>query len=583
VALAVVVGLVLLCDVGLTQGQDADAFFARFTDEWMRLHTDAAASSKYFSGREQEAVERRLEAVNSTAFLAAEQALVAKGLRELAALDRATMSESQSLSADLIRWDLEERRDRARFEDLRFPFGEYRGPHVALAETLTVGHAINSERDAENYVARLQLVATRMDEGLARARMLAANGLLPPRFILSLTLDQMRAFVATTPSQNPFVKSFAESMGRATSIRATRREALRAEAEKETAERIYPAWKRAIAALEPMVSMAGDDVGLWRFKEGPAAYQHALRRYTTTSLTPDQVHQIGLDMVTALERRIDEVLRRSGRTEGSVTSRQAAFWAAQPRYEAGEAGVKARQAFIDATIADAQRRASVLFDTVPRSAVVAQPYPSFMGVRSASYRWPAPDGSRPGVFQYTATPQGGPGGRKSTIYHETIPGHHYQLALVLEDARLPRFRRAGVFGSNSANSEGWGLYAEKLAAENGWYEGDLAGELDQLEQEIFRARRLVVDTGMHAKRWTRQQAIDYGVAPNEIDRYVMMPGQACSYMIGQIKLVELRERARQALGGRFSIKAYHNLVLGLGIVPLEILEREVERWIARQS
>ena len=205
-----------------------------------------------------------------------------------------------------------------------------------------------------------------------------------------------------------------------------------------------------------------------------------------------------------------------------------------------------------------------------------------MGQRSASYNDPAPNGSRPGVFQYTAAPEGMVKGRKSTIYHETVPGHHYQIALSLEDQTLPRFRRLGVFGFNSAHVEGWGLYAEKLAAENGWYEGDLAGELDQLEQEIFRARRLVVDTGMHAKHWTRQQAIDYGIAANEIDRYVMMPGQACSYMIGQLKYVELRERARRELGGKFSVKAYHSFVLGLSVVPLDILEREVTRWIAEQ-
>jgi uncharacterized protein (DUF885 family) len=299
-------------------------------------------------------------------------------------------------------------------------------------------------------------------------------------------------------------------------------------------------------------------------------------------MTPEQIHETGLEMVANLEKRIDDVLRRSGRTQGTVAERQAAFWSNQPRWEAGDAGVRARQAFIDATIQGAQSRAAALFDRVPRSAVVAQPYPSFMGTRSASYQGPAPDGSRPGIFQYTATPQGGSQGRKSTIYHETIPGHHYQRALTIEDTSLPKFRQLRIFGDNAAYGEGWGLCAEKLVAENGWYAGDLAGELDQLEQEIFRARRLVVDTGMHAIRWTRQQAIDYGVAANEIDRYVVMPGQACSYMIGQLKFVELRERARRELGAQFSVKAYHSFVLGLGRVPLELLEREVTRWIALQ-
>jgi uncharacterized protein (DUF885 family) len=180
-------------------------------------------------------------------------------------------------------------------------------------------------------------------------------------------------------------------------------------------------------------------------------------------------------------------------------------------------------------------------------------------------------------------------GLRSVAYHEAIPGHHFQNALVMEDDTLPRFRKDGVFGNNSANGEGWGLYAERLAAESGWYEGDPVGLLGQLDAAIFRARRLVVDTGMHAKHWSRQMAIDYlgpnpaGSAVAEVERYVMRPGQACSYMIGELKIVELRERAKRELGAKFSLQQFHNVVLGTGRVPLDILEQQVERWIAAKK
>jgi uncharacterized protein (DUF885 family) len=170
--------------------------------------------------------------------------------------------------------------------------------------------------------------------------------------------------------------------------------------------------------------------------------------------------------------------------------------------------------------------------------------------------------------------------RRSLVYHETVPGHHFQLALELENTDLPQFRQIRAFGAISAFSEGWGLYAERLAAELGWYDDDPEGLLGQLDSALFRARRLVVDTGLHAKQWTRQQAIDYGIEASEVERYVVNPGQACSYMIGLLKIVELREKARAALGSRFSIREFHNVVLGTGSVPLQLLERQVDAYIS---
>jgi uncharacterized protein (DUF885 family) len=174
-------------------------------------------------------------------------------------------------------------------------------------------------------------------------------------------------------------------------------------------------------------------------------------------------------------------------------------------------------------------------------------------------------------------------GLRSTVYHETIPGHHFQIALEAENREIPKFRQMRAFGGISALTEGWGLYAERLAAESGWYGDDAEGLLGQLDSELFRARRLVVDTGLHAKRWTRQQGIDFGIEASEVERYSVYPGQACSYMMGELKILESRDRAKKALGDRFSLRKFHDKVLTTGMVPLELLEKQVDAWVKEQK
>jgi uncharacterized protein (DUF885 family) len=238
---------------------------------------------------------------------------------------------------------------------------------------------------------------------------------------------------------------------------------------------------------------------------------------------------------------------------------------------------------IEVILRDAEKRATLLFDKTPRAPVVAQPFPRFREANAAaSYNTPPTDGSRPGVFQFPLRREWMTKvGLRSIVYHETVPGHHFDLASGVENKDLPAFRRLNLLGGVAARVEGWGLYAEHLAAESGWYQDDLEGFLGQLYFEQFRARRLVVDTGLHAKRWTRQQAIDYGIEAAEVERYVVNPGQACSYMIGELRILELREKAKAALGGKFSLKEFHNMVLDTGIVPLGILERQTDTFVVR--
>jgi len=380
------------------------------------------------------------------------------------------------------------------------------------------------------------------------------------------------------------VASLASKMAAAPAIPEARRPTLAAGAEKVVASQIYPAWQRAIAVVQPLETKATDDAGLWRFKDGAMAYASMLRRYTTTDLTADQIHQIGLNEVARIEKEMDAILRKIGRTEGSVNERVGRL-KTDLGYPVTEDGRTRIMADVEQILRDAEKRAAPQFDRRPTAPVVARPFQRFQEANAAAnYTAPARDGSRPGIFQIPLRPERMTKfNLRSLVYHETVPGHHFQVALELENTDLPQFRQLRAFGPISAFGEGWGLYAERLAAELGWYDGDPEGLLGQLDSALFRARRLVVDTGLHAKRWTRQQAIDYGIEASEVERYVVNPGQACSYMIGQLKIVERREKARAALGSRFSIREFHNVVLGTGSVPLQLLERQVDAYITRSA
>jgi uncharacterized protein (DUF885 family) len=576
------------CLVAQGPGVDFGSFVQRYADDWMRFHTNAASSRRYFAGAEEDALERQIEPVTGKQ-RADELQLIRRGLDELARFDHTPLAPSDQRSLDIIRWDLQTQRDAAAFDDYYFPFAQNYGVDANLISLLTVNHTVRTARDAENYLARLSLVSTRMDEATTDARGLAARKRLPPRFILQTTAQQMREFLQLPPAANPFVATFADKLSGIGGMTEVQRNTMRASAERITSAEIYPAWRRALALLEREIPLATDDAGLWRFPKGSDAYSAALKRFTTTAMTADQIHEVGLKMVAEIEGRMDSVLRQLGYTEGTLRTRMDRLMADQPTFPDSADGRAQYNALITNTIRDAERRAAVLFDRVPKMPVVARAYPDFMRGRAASYSIGTVDGSRPGTYQYAVT-----GvtlttfGLRTTAYHEAVPGHHFQGALQAEDTSLPRFLRDRVFGNNSAIGEGWGLYAERLAAEQGWYDGDPTGLLGQMQMALFRARRLVVDTGLHAKHWTRAQAIEYlgplpGLSPeSEVDRYVSQPGQACSYMIGELKIVELREKARSALGDRFSLAEFHNRVLGAGRVPLDVLEQDIQRWITEK-
>lgn len=578
---AALLSFINLTAIGATDEESIERFFDAFTAEWVRHNPDLATATRYFSGEEQNRLEQQLTP-NTRAWERERVRLARKGLDRLERFDAAKLSETQRVSAELMRWQLEAVVEQDRYSDYYFPLNQFGGANVSLVEALTLRHPLATANDAGNYVKRLAQVGQRMDESVAEARRLARLRMVPPRFIVERTLTQMRTFAQQAPEQNALVSVFAQKLDAIQEMTPQQRSQLQAQATQLVRSEVYPAWQRAIALLEQTLPNTTDDAGIWRLKGADQAYASALARFTTTDLTAEQIHAIGLREVARIEGEMDTILRQLGRTEGTVAQRIAKL-RDDLRYPdpASDASRAAIMRDIDAFIADALARSPALFDLQPKTRVIAQPFPRFREASAAANYNRAPlDGSRPAIFQMPLRPQRMTKfGLRTLVYHETVPGHHFQGALEQENTQLPRFRQSRAFGGISALGEGWALYAEKLAAENGWYENDLEGLLGMLDAQLFRARRLVVDTGLHAKRWTRQQAIDYGIEASEVERYVVMPGQACAYMIGQLRILELRDRARSQLGTKFSPQAFHDVVLKTGTVPLDILARQVERYV----
>jgi uncharacterized protein (DUF885 family) len=565
----------------------AAAAFDQFADalaaDWMHTDPQAATALQYFSGAEQDALDRQLTPITKQA-RAARVAAARRGLDGLKQLNRTYLNSTQRISAAALEWQLDDVVRGEPFADYAFVFQQYSGLQVQLVNFLTQTHPLRCRRDVENYLTRLELVAGQMDEGIAQARERAARGILPPRFILTATILQFKRFLAPPPRQNVFVASLDERTSNLKDLSAGERAKFLQAAEHTVSASVIPAFRRAQALLQKLLPKSADEAGLWRFPDGDKAYAQALRRQTTTDFTAAQIHQLGLKEVTRIEQQMDGLLRQIGYQEGSVKERMERLEAdSQPPTQSDPR--PALLAEYEEILRDAEKRAALLFDLRPKAPVVVKREPALTEKNAAAhYTSPAPDGSRPGIFW---APLPGPifeiAEMRTLVYHEAVPGHHFQIALQSEMTDLPNFRRKRVFGSIAAHSEGWALYAEGLAAESGWYEGDLKGHLGQLNAELFRARRLVVDTGLHAMHWTRQQAIDYGLSVSEVERYVVNPGQACSYKLGQLRILALRERARRALGENFSLQDFHTLVLRTGTVPLGVLEQVVDDYLRSQK
>jgi uncharacterized protein (DUF885 family) len=569
------------------QNKAFDTWADRFAEDWVRANPQLATSTQYFEGAEQAALDRQLTPQTR------EQrhkmiALAKAGVARLDAFLAGPLSEEQRTSASVMRWSLANTVASEPFEDYSFVFNQFSGAQVGLVNFMTNTHPLRRASDLTSYMARLEQVSTRLDEALVRAREAAAKGLIPPRFILERAQYQVELFLKPEASQNVLVTSLDQRLAKLSDVPPEVRAKAVSSAARIVDEKIRPAYERIQAFMAEIHPRTNDTAGISRLPGGLAAYQQALKTYTSTNLTAEQIHEIGLREVARIEAEMDRHLRALGYLEGGIEERMKKLDASfQPKGEA-QGQPDPRPELLKkyaAMVADAEQRSNALFNLKPRAPVEVRREPPLTEPSAAAhYTLPAPDGSRPGIFW---VPMRGPSfdmiRMRSLSYHEAVPGHHFQLAIQQEQTGLPKFRAQRIFSGGSAHSEGWGLYAERLAVEQGWYEGDVPGLLGALGSELFRARRLVVDTGLHTKGWTRQQAIDYGIGAQEVERYVAWPGQANAYMVGMLRILELREKAKQELGDKFSLPAFHDVVLKNGSVPLDVLDEIIQRWVAQQK
>ena len=526
---------------------------------------------------------------------ARERALREKIVQDLATLreyDRAALDEGRQLSYDVLEYFLQVQVDGQRFAGHDYPLNQLFGVQNNLPTFMATQHAITSEADAEAYVARLQgfpAAAAQVLEGL-QAR--EAAGVIPPTFVVEKVLAEMRAFAGAPARENVLYTSLAERLDKlpAGSLGEGARERLLAEAEAAITGSVHPAyglWIDYYAALLPRTT---GNHGVWALPDGAAYYAWAARMHTSTDMSPAQIHALGLSEVARIEEEMDAILVAEGLAEGSIGERvQQIARRPDQLYSNDEAGRAAIIADFTRIIEEIDAGLGDQFNVRPKVGMKVERVPEFREKTApgAYYNPPAFDGSRPGVFYINLrnTAEVARFGMRTLAYHEGIPGHHFQTTIQQELTGVPTFRRVLPF---TAFSEGWALYTERLAWEMGFQDQPL-DDLGRLQAEMFRAVRLVVDTGLHEQRWTREQAIAYMLEKTgmpetdvvaEIERYLVMPGQALAYKVGMQKILELRARAQARLGDAYRPADFHDLLLTGGDLPLALLERRVDAWIA---
>ena len=507
--------------------------------------------------------------------------------------DRDIQTPSQQLSSDVLAWFLDDSARSLPYQYHDYPINQLQGVQSELPTFMATMHTIDDLKGARNYIARLKQFPWKFGQVLDSLQTRESKGILPPRFVVERVLTEMKGFTGEAPEKNILYTSADEKLSAVTAIPESERAALLAEIRDAIETSVYPSYTELIAYFDSLLPKTTTDDGAWKHPNGDAFYAHVLRSYTTTNLTPEEVHQIGLSEVTRVLDEMRGVLA-SVNVTGVEPGDALKTLAVEPRflYPNTEEGKKECLADYQRIIDEIDGGMGAAFDLRPEAGVKVEPIPAFKEKTApgAYYYPPAMDGSRPGIFyanmrNLAEVPKFG---MRTLAYHEAVPGHHFQLAIQQELEDVPTFRKVLPF---TAYVEGWALYAERLAWELG-FEKDPYDNLGRLQGELFRSVRLVVDTGIHHKRWTREQAITYmrdttgmpeGDVTAEIERYIVDPGQACAYKIGMMKILDLRERAKRELGEGFKPQEFHNVVLMNGALPLDILEQVVDRYIASKK
>jgi uncharacterized protein (DUF885 family) len=531
----------------------------------------------------------------SSAGRAAARAQTGDQLRRLQTIDRARLAGADRLNYDVIAYT---RKSQANLQS--FDFGgsafspstyvisQLTGAYQSVPDFLDTKHIIATAEDADAYLSRLSAFGDQLNADTDRLRHDVGLGIVPPDFMLDLTLDQMtktrepadRALVVTSVARRAAEKGLGDRYGK--------------DAAKIYNEKVLPALERQLAETRKLRATAVHDAGVWRFKEGPAFYEAALHSTTTTQLSPDEVHKIGLEQGREISARLDGLLKAQGLTQGSVAERIKHLYADPKQlFPNTDAGKAEAIAYCNRRLDEIRPRLPSVFKRLPpyKFEVRRVPVQTEAGAASAFSQGAALDGSRPGIvyFNLHDSAEWPKFCLSTTIFHEGLPGHQLEGGLALSNTDLPLIRKNTSF---SGYGEGWALYAEQLADEIGMYDDDPLGRIGYLKFQLFRANRCVVDTGIHHMRWTREQAIARfvenegeapGFAAREVERYCATPGQACSYKLGHTTIVNLRNRAKAALGGKFEIKDFHEAILSCGRVPLDILDQIGDTWIASRK
>ena len=480
--------------------------------------------------------------------------------------------------------------ERTKYPYHNYPLRQMNGLHTQILEFMTDVHPIKDLKDGEYYLSRLEMIPivfSQIHEKMTKRKELK---IFPPTFMVQRVIDQINNVLSLSIDENPIITIFEEKLLK---LELTEEQVsdLRERAIYIFNEKVLPSYKLLLKHMEEILPLANLNDGVWSLPDGDNYYVLKLRKMTTSNFTAEEIHQIGLSEVERISREITKILKAEGYENfeniGSILIQlnESDRFLFPDTQESREEIIN----IYNDIIIESSKIMSSYFHRLPKADVIVKPVPSYSEESAAGgyYRGPSMDGTRPGIFyanlyDIKATPKFG---MKTLAFHEAIPGHHFQIALNLENKELGFYRRFGV--NATAYTEGWALYAEQLAVEIGLSE-DPFDKIGFLQSELFRAVRLVVDTGIHYKKWTREEAITYmfektGKAMSsvvaEIERYISWPGQACSYKIGMIKILELRQKAKELLGEDFEIKDFHDFIIENGEIPLTILEDNFKKWI----
>ncbi len=506
--------------------------------------------------------------------------------------DEHKLTEAEILSVKVMKELLGNPVDDRRFRYHDYPVNQLFGLQNAIPQFLDTFHRVRTTEDAEHYISRLSKVGVKMEQNMEGLAIRERRGIVPPTFVIEKSVTIMRDFVNQPAEENVLYVSFRNKLEQADEVADADRARYLASAKTQIEDVVYPAYRDYIEYFTRLKTRSTDDAGVWKLPDGAAYYEYALRVHTTTDMTAGEIHALGFAEVARIQAEMLQIFAAEGYDTSLGVKALFDQLATEERFyypdtDAGRARILEDYATI---IDEIEAATEASFNLRPRADIVVKRVPEFSEQASAGayYNQPSRDGSRPGTFyanlyDIKATPKYG---MRTLAYHEGVPGHHFQIAIQTELEGIPEFRKEAGF---TAYSEGWGLYAERLAWEMG-FQADPYDNLGRLQAELFRAVRLVVDTGIHAKRWTRQQAIDYmlantGIAESdvvaEIERYIVMPGQATAYKVGMLELLRLRTEAQEALGESFDIREFHDVILKDGALPLTALREQVVKYIER--